>query len=340
MGDALGFVVEGYGQAVCEDYVAKVVSEGKTAQNLRLPQFSFGQYSDDTQLSREYMISIVQNEGIIDPLVYGLRIAMLFQEKAYRVVGYGLQTARAAAQLWNGVGYRNSGSVKGNGNGSIMRSAPIGVTLKNADVFRAARVLSSITHASENCQNMSVVIARAARYAMKSRGVPWNNCEFFGYIVEGIPDGNVLRFVHKVRDYVLTGDKCYNNWKDVGKDIVSSAIAEGEKEWPGGVSYGVLQTGAWALWSVCSSPDDFMKSMCMAIAVGGDVDSIAAIVGGIVGARVGENGIPKVWRDSLHDRNLYTNDNEWTGAELRTMACKLAEFVKNEKVSLKDSNAS
>jgi len=36
-----------------------------------------------------------------------------------------------------------------------------------------------------------------------------------------------------------------------------------------------------------------------AVAAGGDADTIAAIVGGIVAARVGRSGIPSAWRDAV-----------------------------------------
>ncbi len=38
--------------------------------------------------------------------------------------------------------------------------------------------------------------------------------------------------------------------------------------------------------------DDFQKAVTAAIECGGDADTTAAIVGGIVGARVGKDGIP------------------------------------------------
>lgn len=48
-------------------------------------------------------------------------------------------------------------------------------------------------------------------------------------------------------------------------------------------------------------PNDFEKAISEAVRCGGDTDTVAAIVGGIVGARVGPMGIPKVWLDDLKD---------------------------------------
>ncbi|MGC4044075.1 MAG: ADP-ribosylglycohydrolase family protein [Armatimonas sp.] len=45
--------------------------------------------------------------------------------------------------------------------------------------------------------------------------------------------------------------------------------------------------------------DDFPAAIHAAIALGGDTDTVAAIVGGIVGARVGISGIPEAWRRGI-----------------------------------------
>lgn len=48
-------------------------------------------------------------------------------------------------------------------------------------------------------------------------------------------------------------------------------------------------------------PTDYRAAVTKAIAMGGDTDTVAAILGGIVGARVGKEGIPEEWRDGVWD---------------------------------------
>jgi ADP-ribosylglycohydrolase len=50
-----------------------------------------------------------------------------------------------------------------------------------------------------------------------------------------------------------------------------------------------------ALWIAFVHLDDFAGGIRHAIAAGGDTDTVAAIVGGIVAARVGAEGIPPRW---------------------------------------------
>jgi ADP-ribosylglycohydrolase len=47
--------------------------------------------------------------------------------------------------------------------------------------------------------------------------------------------------------------------------------------------------------------NDFEQAISQSVQCGGDTDTIAAIVGGIIGARVGKSGIPKRWLQGLKD---------------------------------------
>ena len=62
-----------------------------------------------------------------------------------------------------------------------------------------------------------------------------------------------------------------------------------------GVTGYTYHTVPVAVHSWLSFPSDFRKSVIAVIECGGDADTTAAIVGGIVGARVGKEGIPAEW---------------------------------------------
>ncbi|MGV3617763.1 MAG: ADP-ribosylglycohydrolase family protein [Fimbriimonas sp.] len=66
-----------------------------------------------------------------------------------------------------------------------------------------------------------------------------------------------------------------------------------------GVSGYVVPTvhAALACWQ--AHPNDYRAAVTQAIEMGGDTDTVAAIVGGIVGARVGGMGIPAEWRGGV-----------------------------------------
>ena len=56
-------------------------------------------------------------------------------------------------------------------------------------------------------------------------------------------------------------------------------------------------------------PDDYWEAIGIAIAVGGDVDTTAAMTGAISGARVGMEGLPSSIARLVNDRGTWTQDD-------------------------------
>src|SRR5262249_45045766 len=54
----------------------------------------------------------------------------------------------------------------------------------------------------------------------------------------------------------------------------------------------VVPTVLAALWAVARSPSSWSESVAGVIGLGGDVDTLGAIVGGLTGARLGLGAIP------------------------------------------------
>lgn len=314
VGDALGFVVEGYSSDVCESYNKMIIEKKANPIMTRLSQFTFGQYSDDTQLAREFLISVYQKEGMIDPAVYALRIAMLFQPGAYTIVGYGHQTERGALAIRDGESYKRSGCTRGNGNGSAMRSAQIGIVYNmlqasSKPLYEVVKELSAITHASPNTIDGAVVIAYAGLYAAQSSGHSWDNANFVRYLHE-IP--MPIHWVEKTTKLVSA------SYHDALAIVKETAMAYGEKVHANAIGHGVIQTVLWAVYCASQYPDDFCKAIGCAIQAGGDVDTTAAIVGAIVGARVGKDAIPANWISAIHDTNTV-----WTASKLESLCEKI-----------------
>ena len=57
-------------------------------------------------------------------------------------------------------------------------------------------------------------------------------------------------------------------------------------------------TVPFALWSAANHLDNYVEALAQTIVAGGDCDTNAAIVGGIVALSVGFEGIPSEWWDS------------------------------------------
>ena len=110
LGDSLGFPVEGSPPDSCRLYVEKVLGGLKDEtfgpEKIDISPYRFGQYTDDSQLARELMISYATC-GEFDPKDYARRICEIYAER--RVVGSGIATLQAALRLKSGVPWTESG---------------------------------------------------------------------------------------------------------------------------------------------------------------------------------------------------------------------------------------
>jgi ADP-ribosyl-[dinitrogen reductase] hydrolase len=76
----------------------------------------------------------------------------------------------------------------------------------------------------------------------------------------------------------------------------------------------VLDTLAAALWSLLRT-DSFEESVVIAVGLGGDTDTTAAVAGALAGAHYGYGAIPDRWRNAVQH-----------GDELATLAGRLLEL--------------
>src|SRR5690554_2899294 len=124
VGDALGFPVEGMPPATCQRYIELELREGYGGARARRG-FPVGQYTDDSQLARELLVSIVERNGF-DVADYAARIAEIFASG--RIVLPGRTTEAAAKRLMAGASWDRAGApAPAAGNGSAMRAGPVGL---------------------------------------------------------------------------------------------------------------------------------------------------------------------------------------------------------------------
>jgi ADP-ribosylglycohydrolase len=170
LGDALGFPVEACLPQTTVTYVNKLLRKSLAGAFGRRP-YSFGQYSDDSQLARELMQSYVARQGF-DPGDYAHRIAALFV--ANRIVGPGGATSEAAQRLVHGVPWEEAGTPPPSaGNGSAMRAGPIGLFFYDDPerLIQAAHDQGRITHLDPRCSAGTVAVAGAVALALRNETI-------------------------------------------------------------------------------------------------------------------------------------------------------------------------
>jgi ADP-ribosylglycohydrolase len=296
LGDALGFVVEAQPPEAARQYVDDYLLAGRAGE-LAHPEFPFGQYSDDTQLARELVLSFVDARGW-DPELFSRRLAAIFAED--RDVGAGPATRAAAMRLLSGVHWTRSGTpAPYAGNGSAMRAAPLGVLFGTDDraMLRAAQEQSQITHQDSRCAAGSLAVAGAVSLAVAR--YPVEHDQFLCAVADlaGRADQSVATAIRNLRGWTHLPPAeaaCRLHSERLDPDYA--------EDWRG-VSAFVIPSVVWSLYAFIRTPDDYWTTLCTAIGVGGDTDTMAAIAGAISGARLGSGALPAPLVRRVHDRD-------------------------------------
>jgi len=306
LGDALGFPVEGTLPEACRLYIEQVLTglmEGSFGpEKMDISPYTLGQYTDDSQLARELMISYATC-GEFDPRDYARRICEIFAE--HKVVGCGIATLQAALRLKSGIPWTESGEPPPSaGNGTAMRAAPVGLIFGDhpETMLRVAHDQGRITHMDKRCSAGSTAIAGAV--ALASRMYPLDLDSFLTTLGEwvGVYHEDFALYIEELAIWtrldpeaaVVPISKC-GRAPDYGED------------WQY-ISPFVIPSVLWSLYSFLRSPEDYWTTITTAIGCGGDVDTTGAMAGAISGAYLGLEGLPGNLIGIVNDRGDWGYD--------------------------------
>lgn len=315
LGDALGFVVEGFSPEACKRYVEDYLETGQSIDFGRFP-FPFGQYSDDSQLARELIQSYVDCKKF-EPSNYAERIKMIFAEK--RIVGFGYSTKEAAKRLFQGISWEESGTPPPSaGNGSAMRAAPIGMFFFNdpRTLIQSAHDQGRITHKDLRCSAGAVAISGAVALVMQEKQIHMDSflstlSAWAGSIEKGF--SSELTKLNQWINMQPQEAAMFIAKTGIDKDYID------EDGWKG-ISPFVVSSVLWSLYSFLRTPYDYWQTICTSIIAGGDVDTTAAMAGAISGAYLGISAIPS------HLLNYLTDRGTWNYNELIELAHQCYEI--------------
>ncbi len=254
-----------------------------------LPKKFSRNYTDDTDMALALGESIVQTGGV-DPE----DIARQFSLHCDLTRGYAIGTIKAVLALRAGLKWHQvarmvfeNGSF---GNGAAMRVSPVGLFYHpDLDKIQEEAIKqASITHAHPLGQWGAVMQACCVGLAVSQdpKG-PFRKEQMVTNLREVLWRGQIeyMKALNKIEEMVAQGKKLQ------ARQVVQ-----------------VFGNGVEALFSVPSAcyiaitySPDFCDAIRAAISLGGDTDTIAGMVGAIVGAHVGEKGLPGDWIEQLED---------------------------------------
>jgi ADP-ribosyl-[dinitrogen reductase] hydrolase len=247
-----------------------------------------GQWTDDTSLALCLAESLIENRGF-DPIDQLERYVWWFREGHLSSTGecFGIGNTTMEALLRfeeTGEPYGGSTDPDRAGNGSIMRLAPV-------PLFFAQRPQEAIERAAESSRT-----THEAKEAV-------DGCRYLAALLIGAVSG-------VGKEELLSERYCpvaAGYWEDYPLAPRIDRVASGSfkrKEPPEiqGTGYVVASLEA-ALWAFHQS-NSFEEGGLLAINLGDDADTTAAVYGQLAGAFYGEGAIPESWRAELALRGL------------------------------------
>jgi ADP-ribosylglycohydrolase len=202
--------------------------------------------------------------------------------------GIGFATLRSILKLWMGFSPKKSG-VFSAGNGPAMRAAIIGVCYGDdeARLKEFVKAATIITHTDPKAYWGALAVALAAHENFAAH-FPLDAKDYYTRLEQLLGTdmaGDFLDLIKQVVESVAQG-------KHTREFVESQKLQKGIT----GYTYHSVPAviHAWLL-----NPRDFKNAILEIIGCGGDTDTTAAILGGIVGAAVGPAGIPDKWVNNL-----------------------------------------
>ena len=183
----------------------------------------------------------------------------------------GLATLRAGLKLCAGFGPRRSG-VDSAGNGPMMRAPIIGAAVRDRSrIMPLVRISTRITHTDTRADDAALLVAIAAHMRANGESIaPSALSNSVNAVADRPLHTDILRCLDQVELAVLAGWSSPEFARQLGLDR--------------GVSGFALQTLPIVLLAASRAGDNLRAGVLDVIACGGDTDSTAAIVGGIIGA--------------------------------------------------------
>lgn len=232
-------------------------------------------WTDDTEMACN-LLDVLHRHGQVER--DELAAAFASRYDPYRGYGPGtvvLMRALREGESWRTAAPAQFGGRGSMGNGAAMRVAPLGAYYPG-DLARAAleaEASAVVTHTHPEAVAGAVAVAVAASYVTRGEA---------GGLLEAV-------LAHTPPGEVHDGVRRAGELLDRTREEAAYVLGNGSR---------VLaqDTVPFCLWTAARHLDDYERAVRTCVAVGGDIDTTAAITGGIVAAHTGVDGVPSEWR--------------------------------------------
>ncbi|CAF4068847.1 unnamed protein product [Rotaria magnacalcarata] len=253
IGDQLGAGVEGFSAARIKREIGMVRDDIK-APHMGIPELGprIHMYTDDTNAMLALANSLVVNEGL----------------KAKHA-------AQSYAQFWStGVkrGYPDSAQANGSfANGGAMRIAPVALAFRDAsdeELYEAVRMSIISSHVHPEGIDGAFVLAKAIILALRCESI--DTFDTSGYLNTLQSTARTTSMQNQIKKLI----KFYMDQADI--DIVRALGNTFQLK--------AIEAVPCALWVVCTGYREPEECLVRGVNMGGDADTVAAMIGDMVGA--------------------------------------------------------
>lgn len=291
LGDALGMPTQSLSRAqIKQRFGAITALEDAGPDQPIAANMPKGSITDDTEQAILVGQLLIDGKGQIEPSVLAQRL--IEWEVVMRAKGsqdlLGPSTKRAIEMILAGVSPEEAGRY-GTTNGAAMRITPVGIA---TDVANPEHFIRAVVQACQVTHNTSLGISSAAAVAaVVSAGINGmdlgealrlgtqmaQQAEHHGHWVAG---GRIASRISWARTVSIDSDKTL--LADLLYDVIGTSVASQESVV---VSFALAQ-------QVAVGEMGAFEALCMAASLGGDTDTIAAILGAMLGACLGMQSWP------------------------------------------------
>jgi len=253
--------------------------------------------SDDTQLAF-WLLEHLLEHGRVEP------DALAGQFCSGRIFGIG-RTMSAFARAWRRTGDWRTAAQPSAGNGALMRIAPAvlpHIAEASANLWVDAVLATAITHNDPAAIASSVAFIGMLAEALSMTSPPPPQWWIDTYVARARPiEGD--QTTYELRGGRLAGKWSGPLWRLVEEQVPAAAslpTVEAQEHWYSGAY--LLETVPTVLHILMRHGQDPEEAIVCAVNDTKDNDTIAAIVGAVVGALHGEAALPERWRHGLLGR--------------------------------------
>ncbi|MCF3193517.1 ADP-ribosylglycohydrolase family protein [Pseudomonas bubulae] len=303
LGDALGMPTQSFSRGQIQARFGRITTlESAPADQPIAPNMLAGSITDDTEQAILVGHLLVEGKGTIDPDQLARRL--ITWESGMQAKGsqdlLGPSTKRAIQMILAGHSPAESGRY-GTTNGAAMRIAPVGIA---SDIDQPERFVDAVVQACQVTHNTSLGIASAAAVAaVISSGINGKKLE------HALNAGTEMAFIAEHQGHWVAGGRmgprirwarqassaCNpDNIGDLLYDVIGTSVASQESVV---VAFALAQR-------VANGAINSFDALCMAASIGGDTDTIAAILGAMLGACGGL----QQWPTALIEQVVKVND--------------------------------